>query len=200
MKTSLRGEQRALREEMRALGLSHRQIAVEFARRYQLRPRAAWRHAWGWSLAEAAERISGYAGRAGRDPDGGAVTMTAPHLSEYENWPGAGLSRPGGGQRPTCCPCLPPCTSARSATCLTWLTTSACQHPTSSLSTGPTWRAPLPPDAESHCARSRHPAGGWREGASLLAATQEEACGRGPHRREGPLPPGCPAASRASSG
>jgi hypothetical protein len=90
VKTSLRGQQRALREEMRALGLSHRQIAAEFARRYQLRPRAAWRHAWGWSLAEAAERISSYAGRAGRDPDGGAVTMTAPHLSEYENWPGPG--------------------------------------------------------------------------------------------------------------
>jgi hypothetical protein len=76
VKTGLRGEQRVLREEMRALGLSHRQIAVEFARRYQLRPRAAWRHAWGWSLAEAAERISSYAGRAlksallaGRRPD-----------------------------------------------------------------------------------------------------------------------------------
>jgi hypothetical protein len=98
VKTSLRGEQRALREEMRALGLSHRQIAVEFARRYQLRPRAAWRHAWGWSLAEAAERISSYAGRAGRDPAGGAVTMTAPHLSEYENWPGPGPEP--GGRRP----------------------------------------------------------------------------------------------------
>jgi hypothetical protein len=58
VKTSLRGEMRTLREEMRALGLSHRQIAVEFTRRYQLRPRAAWRHAWGWSLTEAAERGS----------------------------------------------------------------------------------------------------------------------------------------------
>jgi hypothetical protein len=87
-KTSLRGEQRALREQMRALGLSHRQIAVEFARRYHLRPRAAWRHAWGWSLAEAAERVSSYAARAGLDPDTRAVTVTAPHLSEYENWPG----------------------------------------------------------------------------------------------------------------
>ena len=57
-KTSLRGEQRAL-------GLSRRQIAVEFARRYRLRPRAAWRHAHGWSLKEAAERISDYAARSG---------------------------------------------------------------------------------------------------------------------------------------
>ena len=57
-KTSLRAEQRALRERMRALGLSHRQIAVEFARRYGLRPRASWRHAYGWSLKEAAEQIN----------------------------------------------------------------------------------------------------------------------------------------------
>ena len=33
-KTSLRADQHALRDRMRALGLSHRQIAVEFARRY----------------------------------------------------------------------------------------------------------------------------------------------------------------------
>src|SRR6266704_3084948 len=64
-KTSLRAEQRALREKMRELGMSHRQIAVEFARRYRLRPRAAWRNAYGWSLTEAAEQISTYAARAG---------------------------------------------------------------------------------------------------------------------------------------
>src|SRR5258708_10308990 len=87
---------------MRALGLSHRQIAVEFARRYHLRPRAAWRHAWGWSLAEAAERVSSYAARGGLDPGTGAVTVTAPHLSEYENWPGPG-PKPA-ARRPA--PCL----------------------------------------------------------------------------------------------
>jgi hypothetical protein len=98
-KTSLRAEQRALREQMRAMGLSHRQIAVEFARRYRLRPRAAWRHAYGWSLKEAAGRISDFAARSGLDPDGATVAMTAPHLSEYENWPGPG-ARPA-GRRPT---------------------------------------------------------------------------------------------------
>lgn len=98
-KTSLRGEQRALRERMRALGLTRRQIAVEFARRYRLRPRAAWRHAYGWSLKEAAERISDYAARSGLDPDGATVAMTAPHLSEYENWPGPGTTP--AGRRPT---------------------------------------------------------------------------------------------------
>ncbi len=98
-KTSLRGEQRALREQMRALGLSHRQIAVEFARRYRLRPRPAWRNAYGWSLKEAAERISDYAARSGLDPRGANVAMTAPHLSEYENWPGPGTTATG--RRPT---------------------------------------------------------------------------------------------------
>ena len=75
------------------------QIAVEFARRYRLRPRAAWRHAYGWSLKEAAERISDYAARSGLDPDGATVAMTAPHLSEYENWPGPGTTP--AGRRPT---------------------------------------------------------------------------------------------------
>jgi hypothetical protein len=98
-KTSLRSEQRALREQMRGLGLSHRQIAVEFARRYRLRPRSAWRNAYGWSLKEAAERISDYAARSGLDPRGTTVAMTAPHLSEYESWPGPG-TRPA-GRRPT---------------------------------------------------------------------------------------------------
>jgi len=98
-KTSLRAEHRALREQMRGLGLSRRQIAVEFARRYRLRPRPAWRHAYGWSLKEAGERISDYAARSGLDPDGTSVAMTAPHLSEYENWPGPG-AKPA-GRRPT---------------------------------------------------------------------------------------------------
>src|SRR5260370_42391578 len=104
VKTSLRGEQRALREEMRALGLSHRQIAVEFARRYQLRPRAAWRHAWGWSLAEAAERISSYAGRAGPDPDTRAVITPRTSASTRTGpAPPPALIRPGAGPPPTGC-------------------------------------------------------------------------------------------------
>ena len=98
-KTSLRGEQRLVREQMRTLGLSRRQIAVEFARRYHLRPRPAWRSAWGWSLAEAAERISDHAARAGLALDEKLVAMTASHLSEYENWPGPGPARRRPGPR-----------------------------------------------------------------------------------------------------
>jgi hypothetical protein len=88
-KTSLRGEKRKLREQMRSAGLDYRQIATEFARVYKLRPRAAWREAYGWSLLEAAEKINAYRGSTGLDP-GGLSGMTAPHLSEYENWPGYG--------------------------------------------------------------------------------------------------------------
>jgi hypothetical protein len=97
-KSSLRAEQRALREKMRELGMSRRQIAVEFARRYRLRPRAAWRNAYGWSLTEAAEQISTYAARAGLD-SGATVAMTAAHLCEHENWPGEGHEP--AGRRPT---------------------------------------------------------------------------------------------------
>lgn len=88
-KTSLRAEQRALREQMRESGMSHQQIAVEFARRYRLRPRAAWRSAFGWSLSEAARQINAYAARAGLD-DGATVAMTGAHLCEHESWPGEG--------------------------------------------------------------------------------------------------------------
>jgi hypothetical protein len=98
-KTGLRAEQRVLREKMRGLGMSHRQIAVEFARRYRLRSRAAWRQAYGWSQTEAAEQISTYAAHSGLGPDGTTVTMTGPHLCEYENWPGEGPAQ--SGRRPT---------------------------------------------------------------------------------------------------
>jgi len=70
-----------------SLGFGHREIATEFARRYNLRPRTAWREAHGWSLNEAAEHINAYA--AGRELDRSAIAaITAPHLCETESWPG----------------------------------------------------------------------------------------------------------------
>ena len=97
-KTSLRSEKRALREKMRAMGLGYHEISAEFVRQYNLRPRAAWREAYGWSLKEAAERINSHTGRVGLDP-GGIAAMTAAHLCEYENWPGNGPAP--SGRRPT---------------------------------------------------------------------------------------------------
>ena len=96
-RTSLRREKRHLRESMRAMGLEYRQIAMEFARAYKLRPRAAWREAYGWSLQDAADRINDFRGNVGLDPRG-ISSMTAPHLSEYESWPGYG-GKPS-GRRP----------------------------------------------------------------------------------------------------
>ena len=97
-KTSERREKRLLREQMRSMGLGYRDIAAEFARRYKMRPRAAWREAYGWSLQDTADRINEFRGNTGLDP-GGIASMTAPHLSEYENWPG---HRPEpSGRRPT---------------------------------------------------------------------------------------------------
>src|SRR5271170_1715783 len=55
---SQRAEQRKLREQMLGLGLCRAEIAAEMARRHKLRPRAAWRTAWGWTLEEAAERYN----------------------------------------------------------------------------------------------------------------------------------------------
>ena len=97
-KTSLRQEKQQLREKMRALGLDYRDIAAEFARRYRLRPRAAWPEAYGWSLRDTASRINEFRGDTGLDP-GGFAGMTAPHLCEHENWPGPGPR--SSGRRPT---------------------------------------------------------------------------------------------------
>lgn len=94
----LRAEQAKLRERMRALGLGYEQIALEFARRYRLRPRAAWRNAYGWSLSQAADQINATAAALGVDRDGRA-SMSGPHLSEYEQWPGPG-EEPA-GRKPT---------------------------------------------------------------------------------------------------
>jgi hypothetical protein len=86
-RTSLRSEKRELRERMRAAGLDYRQIATEFSRVYNLRPRPAWREAYGWSLQDAAGNINAYRGETGLDP-AGISGMTAAHLCEHENWPG----------------------------------------------------------------------------------------------------------------
>jgi hypothetical protein len=114
-KTSLRKEKRDLREKMRGLGLGYPDITAEFARRYSLRPRAAWREAYGWSLQETADRINEFRGQVGLDP-GGFAGMTAPHLCEHEHWPGHGPQPTGRRPTPTCWPCSPPSTTALSPT------------------------------------------------------------------------------------
>ena len=82
--TSVRAGQRKLREQMRGLGMSRAEIAAEMARRYKLRPRAAWRIAWGWTLEEAAER---YNSLRAKDDAQALASLTGSRLSEWENWP-----------------------------------------------------------------------------------------------------------------
>jgi len=77
-----------LRERMRGLGFGHDEIAAELSRRYQARPREAYRLAWGWTLTQAAERFNERAAREGTDPQGRAG-MTGAHLCEVEQWPGS---------------------------------------------------------------------------------------------------------------
>ncbi|ABD11403.1 hypothetical protein Francci3_2029 [Frankia casuarinae] len=80
-KPSQRVEQDELRARMRAVGMSHDEIAIEFARRYHYRPRAAHRHARGWTQTQAANHINAHAARAGLDPDG-AAPMTEQEIHD----------------------------------------------------------------------------------------------------------------------
>src|ERR1700744_3600996 len=93
-----RAQQKALRLQLREHGRDDAAIAAEFARRYRMRPRKAWRHAYGWTLKEAAARVNDLAAQAGLDPQSRAG-MPAAHLGEYEDWPGEGS--PGSGREPT---------------------------------------------------------------------------------------------------
>ena len=75
-----------LRERMRGLGFSYDEIAIEVSRRYPVRPRQAYRLAWGWTLDKVAERFNELAAREGTDPEGRAG-MSSSHLCELERWP-----------------------------------------------------------------------------------------------------------------
>ena len=75
-----------LRERMRGLGFPYDEIAAEIGRRYRVRPREAYRLAWGWTLDHAAARFNNRATRHGADPEARA-SLTGSRLSEFEHWP-----------------------------------------------------------------------------------------------------------------
>src|SRR5216683_313888 len=102
-RTSDRAVQDRLREVMRAAGLSYAEIAEDFGRRFRMRPRTAWRVAYGWTLQETADRVNDLLREKKLDRDGKAK-MTSGHLCEYEQWPGTappGGSRRADGRKPT---------------------------------------------------------------------------------------------------
>jgi hypothetical protein len=66
---------------MRALGCSVAQIAAEMGRRFNLRPRLAWRHALGWSQWKLTQRYNTV------HP---GARLWDNRVSEFENWPYGG--------------------------------------------------------------------------------------------------------------
>jgi transcriptional regulator with XRE-family HTH domain len=77
----------SLRDRMRKLGTSCDEMAAEIARRYRLRPREAYRLAWGLSLERAAARFNDRAARAEAEA---RASLTGSRLSEWEQWPRTG--------------------------------------------------------------------------------------------------------------
>jgi hypothetical protein len=77
-----------LRDRMLGLGFGRDEIAAEIARRYRVRPREAYRLAWGWTPDHAAARFNQRAVRREIGPEAG-VSLTGSRLREYEQWPGS---------------------------------------------------------------------------------------------------------------
>ncbi|WP_316762714.1 XRE family transcriptional regulator [Streptomyces herbicida] len=80
----------ALRHNMTAAGCTAADIAIEMRTRYRMRPREAWRHARGWTLHEAADRIT----QASVHSPGEAVAADASLVGKWEKWPGPSARRP----------------------------------------------------------------------------------------------------------
>ncbi|SMD20633.1 helix-turn-helix domain-containing protein [Kibdelosporangium aridum] len=78
---SHKAERDQLRDRMRGLGCSVAQITAEMARRFNLRPRVAWRHALGWTQWKLAQEYN--------TAHSGAK-LSDNRVSEYESWPHGG--------------------------------------------------------------------------------------------------------------
>lgn len=88
-KPGSRTQREALRDEMLAIGCRHLDIAIEMRARWAMRPRESWRHAYGWTLQQLADRIN----TAASGPDS-ALAADASLVGKWEKWP-------YGGRRPT---------------------------------------------------------------------------------------------------
>lgn len=79
--TSAKAERDQLRERMHGYGCTIPQIAAEMARRFNLRPRVAWRHALGWPQWKVAQRYNVL------HP---GARLSDHRVSEFEVWPHGG--------------------------------------------------------------------------------------------------------------
>ncbi|MGI5196595.1 helix-turn-helix domain-containing protein [Streptomyces sp. CA-288835] len=89
-KPGSKADREALRYDMTAAGCTVADIAVEMRARFRMRPREAWRHAHGWTLQEAADRIT----QVSCQRLGEAVAADASLLAKWEKWPGPSARRP----------------------------------------------------------------------------------------------------------
>ncbi|MEU1403726.1 XRE family transcriptional regulator [Streptomyces sp. NPDC005728] len=90
MKPGSKADRDALRHDMTAAGCTVADIAIEMRTRYRMRPREAWRHARGWTLQEAADRIT----QASGERPGGLVAADASLVGKWEKWPAPSSRRP----------------------------------------------------------------------------------------------------------
>jgi len=81
MARSVKQARDQLREELAALGCTQGQVAEEMARRFGLRPRAAWRHAMGWPQWKVVQEFRT------ANPE---LPISAIRVSEWEVWPHGG--------------------------------------------------------------------------------------------------------------
>jgi hypothetical protein len=78
--TGTKQERDELRRRMLADGHSYEQVANEMRGLWGFRSRTAWRHAYGWTQREVADRFNQIAD----DPN---ASMSSSRISDYENWP-----------------------------------------------------------------------------------------------------------------
>ncbi|MFH8218484.1 XRE family transcriptional regulator [Streptomyces sp. NPDC018057] len=90
-KPGSKADRNALRQDMTTVGCTSADIATEMRIRYRMRPREAWRHSHGWTLQEAADRIT--QASYGRGP-GGSVAADASLVGKWEKWPAPSSRRP----------------------------------------------------------------------------------------------------------
>lgn len=87
-KTGSRPDVEIVRLRMQSLDAPIDVIAAEISRRYDHRPRQAYRLAHGWNQTEAAQRYNQLVQTRGPE-HAGRDTMSPSRVSEYERWPGA---------------------------------------------------------------------------------------------------------------
>ncbi|MFJ6729973.1 XRE family transcriptional regulator [Streptomyces sp. NPDC091281] len=89
-KTGSKADRDALRQNMTAMGCTASDIAMEMRARFAMRPREAWRHAKGWTLQKAADRVTQASTRGPGEP----VAADASLVAKWEKWPGPSARRP----------------------------------------------------------------------------------------------------------